>query len=86
MATLAGVVIGVPVLRLGDYLAIVTRPSGDHPQRHQLPVHRADGNRLVFAFNTPIAQDPARPGHSFPNPGQRPPGLPSPEAASFAMA
>ena len=39
-AGVAGVLIGIPVLRLrGDYLAIVTLAFGDHPQRAQLPVY-----------------------------------------------
>ncbi len=68
MATLAGVVIGVPVLRLrGDYLAIVTLAFGEIIRNVINCLYIGlDGNRLVFAFNTPIAQDPARTAQGIP--------------------
>ncbi len=61
-AAMAGVIIGVPVLRLrGDYLAIVTLAFGEIIRNVINCLYVAlDGGRLRMAFNTPIVQDPAR--------------------------
>ena len=57
-AAIAGVIIGIPVLRLrGDYLAIVTLAFGEIIRNilNCLYVAR-DGNALAFSFNTPVVQ------------------------------
>ncbi|MBP3651563.1 MAG: branched-chain amino acid ABC transporter permease, partial [Clostridia bacterium] len=56
MAAIAGVVIGVPVLRLrGDYLAIVTLAFGEIIRNVLNCLYIAmDGNALRFAFNSPL--------------------------------
>ncbi len=61
-AAMAGVIIGVPVLRLrGDYLAIVTLAFGEIIRNVINCLYVAlDGGRLRMAFNTPIVQDPTR--------------------------
>jgi len=58
MAAIAGVIIGVPVLRLrGDYLAIVTLAFGEIIRNVLNCLYVAlDGNSLVFGFNTPLSQ------------------------------
>ena len=57
-AAFAGVIIGIPVLRLqGDYLAIVTLAFGEIIKNVMNCVYIAlDGNKLLFAFNEPIMQ------------------------------
>jgi len=68
LAAVAGVIIGVPVLRLrGDYLAIVTLAFGEIIRNVLNCLYIAlDGNALRFAFNTPLAQDPARTAEGIP--------------------
>ena len=68
MAAIAGVIIGIPVLRLrGDYLAIVTLAFGEIIRNVLNCLYIAlDGNVLRFAFNNPIAQDPARTAEGIP--------------------
>jgi len=58
MAAVAGVIIGVPVLRLrGDYLAIVTLAFGEIIRNVFNCLYVAlEGNRLILAFNSPITQ------------------------------
>ncbi|MBQ8506795.1 MAG: branched-chain amino acid ABC transporter permease [Clostridia bacterium] len=58
IAAIAGVIIGVPVLRLrGDYLAIVTLAFGEIIRNVINCLYIAlDGSRLVFGFNTPLTQ------------------------------
>ena len=62
MAAVAGVIIGVPVLRLrGDYLAIVTLAFGEIIRNVINCLYIAlDGKILRIAFNSPLTQDPAR--------------------------
>ena len=57
-AAVAGVIIGVPVLRLrGDYLAIVTLAFGEIIRNVINCLYVAlDGGRLVMAFNSPVSQ------------------------------
>jgi len=68
MAAVAGVIIGIPVLRLrGDYLAIVTLAFGEIIRNVLNCLYIAlDGNALRFAFNTPLSQDPARTAEGIP--------------------
>lgn len=68
MAAVAGVIIGVPVLRLqGDYLAIVTLAFGEIIRNVLNCLYVAlDGSRLVFGFNAPIVQDAARTAEGIP--------------------
>ena len=68
MAAIAGVIIGVPVLRLrGDYLAIVTLAFGEIIRNVLNCLYIAmDGNALRFAFNSPLSQDPARAAEGIP--------------------
>ena len=58
MAAIAGVIIGVPVLRLrGDYLAIVTLAFGEIIRNVLNCLYVGiDGGRMVFGFNTPLSQ------------------------------
>ena len=67
-AAVAGVIIGVPVLRLrGDYLAIVTLAFGEIIRNVINCLYVAlDGGNLIVAFNTPIVQDPARTAQGIP--------------------
>ena len=67
-AAIAGVIIGIPVLRLrGDYLAIVTLAFGEIIRNVLNCLYVAqDGGSLVVAFNTPMAQDPARAAQGLP--------------------
>ena len=62
LAAIAGVIIGVPVLRLrGDYLAIVTLAFGEIIRNVLNCLYVAlDGSRLLFGFNNPVVQDMAR--------------------------
>lgn len=59
LAAIAGVIIGVPVLRLqGDYLAIVTLAFGEIIRNVINCLYVAlDGDKLVVLFNTPLSQD-----------------------------
>ena len=68
MAAIAGVIIGIPVLRLrGDYLAIVTLAFGEIIRNVLNCLYIAlDGNALRFAFNNPLTQDPARTAEGIP--------------------
>ena len=68
MAAIAGVIIGVPVLRLrGDYLAIVTLAFGEIIRNVLNCLYIAlDGTALRFAFNNPLVQDPARTAEGIP--------------------
>lgn len=68
MAAIAGVIIGVPVLRLrGDYLAIVTLAFGEIIRNVLNCLYIAlDGTALRFAFNNPLTQDPARTAEGIP--------------------
>ena len=67
-AAVAGVIIGVPVLRLrGDYLAIVTLAFGEIIRNVLNCLYVAlDGNQLVMSFNTPVSQDAARAAEGIP--------------------
>ena len=58
MAAVAGIIIGIPVLRLrGDYLAIVTLAFGEIIRNVLNCLYIAlDGGKLVFGFNTPLVQ------------------------------
>ena len=58
-ASIAGVIIGIPVLRLrGDYLAIVTLAFGEIIRNVLNCLYVAqDGGHLVMAFNDPVVQD-----------------------------
>lgn len=68
MAAIAGVIIGVPVLRLrGDYLAIVTLAFGEIIRNVLNCLYIAlDGTALRLAFNNPLAQDPTRTAEGIP--------------------
>ena len=68
MASIAGVIIGIPVLRLrGDYLAIVTLAFGEIIRNVLNCLYIAlDGNALRFGFNNPLTQDPARTAEGIP--------------------
>lgn len=68
MAAIAGVIIGVPVLRLrGDYLAIVTLAFGEIIRNVLNCLYVAlDGKQLVFGFNDPVVQDAARAAEGIP--------------------
>lgn len=68
MAAIAGVIIGVPVLRLqGDYLAIVTLAFGEIIRNVLNCLYVAmDGQRLLFSFNSPIVQDAAHAAEGIP--------------------
>ena len=59
MAAIAGVIIGIPVLRLrGDYLAIVTLAFGEIIRNVINCLYVAlQGGKLRIAFNNPITQD-----------------------------
>ncbi|MBQ3574958.1 MAG: branched-chain amino acid ABC transporter permease [Clostridia bacterium] len=59
MAAIAGVIIGIPVLRLrGDYLAIVTLAFGEIIRNVINCLYVAlEGGKLRIAFNNPISQD-----------------------------
>jgi len=59
MAAIAGVIIGIPVLRLrGDYLAIVTLAFGEIIRNIINCLYVAlEGGKLRVAFNNPISQD-----------------------------
>ena len=59
LAAVAGVIIGIPVLRLrGDYLAIVTLAFGEIIRNVINCLYVAlDNGKLRFAFNAPLAQD-----------------------------
>lgn len=59
MAAVAGVIIGIPVLRLrGDYLAIVTLAFGEIIRNVINCLYVAlDNGKLRMAFNSPISQD-----------------------------
>ncbi len=69
MAAIAGVIIGIPVLRLrGDYLAIVTLAFGEIIRNVLNCLYVAlDGGKLLLTFNKPIAQsvDSITAGNSF---------------------
>ena len=58
IAAIAGVIIGIPVLRLrGDYLAIVTLAFGEIIRNVLNCLYVAlDGSKLLVTFNTPITQ------------------------------
>ena len=68
LAAVAGVIIGVPVLRLrGDYLAIVTLAFGEIIRNVINCLYVAlDGNTLRMSFNTPVVQDAARTAEGIP--------------------
>ena len=68
LAAVAGVIIGVPVLRLrGDYLAIVTLAFGEIIRNVLNCLYVAlDGSRLAFGFNNPVVQDAARTAEGIP--------------------
>jgi len=68
LAAIAGVIIGVPVLRLrGDYLAIVTLAFGEIIRNVLNCLYVAlDGSSLVFGFNNPVVQDMARTAEGIP--------------------
>ena len=68
MAAVAGVIIGVPVLRLrGDYLAIVTLAFGEIIRNVINCLYVAlDGSALRMSFNTPVVQDAARTAEGIP--------------------
>ena len=68
LAAVAGVIIGVPVLRLrGDYLAIVTLAFGEIIRNVLNCLYVAlDGGRLLLSFNSPISQDPAHAAEGIP--------------------
>ena len=68
LAAVAGVIIGVPVLRLrGDYLAIVTLAFGEIIRNVLNCLYVAlDGGRLLISFNNPVVQDPARAAQGIP--------------------
>ena len=68
LAAVAGVIIGVPVLRLrGDYLAIVTLAFGEIIRNVINCLYVAlDGSALRISFNNPVVQDPARAAEGLP--------------------
>ena len=68
LAAVAGVIIGVPVLRLrGDYLAIVTLAFGEIIRNVINCLYVAlDGSALRMSFNTPVVQDAARTAEGIP--------------------
>ena len=68
MAAVAGVIIGVPVLRLrGDYLAIVTLAFGEIIRNVINCLYVAlDGSALRMSFNSPVVQDAARTAEGIP--------------------
>ena len=68
LSAIAGVIIGVPVLRLrGDYLAIVTLAFGEIIRNVLNCLYVAlDGSRLAFGFNNPVVQDAARTAEGIP--------------------
>ena len=68
LSAIAGVIIGVPVLRLrGDYLAIVTLAFGEIIRNVLNCLYVAlDGSRLAFGFNNPVVQDTARTAEGIP--------------------
>ena len=68
LAAVAGVIIGVPVLRLrGDYLAIVTLAFGEIIRNVINCLYVAlDGSALRMSFNNPVVQDAARTAEGIP--------------------
>ena len=68
LSAIAGVIIGVPVLRLrGDYLAIVTLAFGEIIRNVLNCLYVAlDGSRLAIGFNNPVVQDAARTAEGIP--------------------